>query len=209
MSIEDNDSNTWRRSDVIRILGVGVNITDKAGRTTFGRLGLMILMAWIFLGVPDLDHLLLPILHHRSILTHSILPGLLFLVLGRSFGAAPIAGAMIGISVHLACDMLSPMVGFGQVWLPAPIKAPLGSFSYLWLGGNALIGYGIAFAIASIILPAAIALPFIIVLSGITGAAYGALNEQSVASVAISVLFPVIAGVVVWRRGRMRSGTNS
>lgn len=209
MSVEDNDSNTWRRSDVIRILGVGVNITDKAGRTTFGRLGLMILMAWIFLGVPDLDHLLLPILHHRSILTHSILPGLLFLVLGRSFGAAPIAGAMIGISVHLACDMLSPMVGFGQVWLPAPIKAPLGSFSYLWLGGNALIGYGIAFAIASIILPAAIALPFIIVLSGITGAAYGALNEQSVASVAISVLFPVIAGVVVWRRGRMRSGTNS
>nr|WP_162623780.1 hypothetical protein [Paracoccus saliphilus] len=166
-------------------------------------------MAWLFLGVPDLDHLFLPILHHRSILTHSILPGLVFLLFGRSFGAAPIAGAMIGISVHLACDMLSPMVGFGQVWLPAPIKAPLGPFSYFWLGGNALIGYGIAFTIASMTLPSAIALPFIIALSGITGAAYGALNEQSMASVVVSVFFPAIAGTVVWQRRQRRSGVNS
>lgn len=209
MDTRNSERKTRRRSHFIRIFGYGISIADQTGRTIYGRLGLMILMAWLFLGVPDLDYLLLPILHHRSILTHSILPGLVFLLLGRSFGAAPIAGAMIGISVHLACDMLSPMVGFGQVWLPAPIKAPLGPFSYLWLAGNALIGYGIAFVIASMILPSVVALPFIIALSGVTGAAYGALNEQSVVSVAVSVFFPTIAGLVVWRRRRMRFGANS
>lgn len=196
-----------RADQAIRILGVGVHIADRTGRTLPGRLGLMVLMAWIFLGVPDLDFALLPILHHRSIVTHSILPGLVFLFLGRRFGAAPIAGAMIGISVHLVCDMLSPMVGFAQVWLPSPIKAPLGPLSYLWLGGNALLGYGLAFLIAVRTLPAGIALPFIILLSGITGAAYGMLNEQSLSSVVVSVLFPAIAAYLAWRRRRSHSNT--
>jgi inner membrane protein involved in colicin E2 resistance len=99
------------------------------------------------------------------------------------------------------------MAGFGQVWLPAPIKAPLGPLSYLWLAGNAFIGYALAFIIASVTLPSAVALPFIIALSGATGAAYGALNEQSMASVGVSVLFPAIAGLVVWRHRLMRSAS--
>ncbi|WP_143595768.1 hypothetical protein [Tropicibacter naphthalenivorans] len=160
----------------------------------------MILMAWIFLGVPDFDLALLPILHHRSIVTHSILPPLLFLLVARRLGAAPIAGAMIGTSVHLTCDLLSPMVGFAQIWLPAPIKAPLGPLSYLWLLGNALVGYVVAFGVAYVTLPRGIAFPFIIALSAMTGAAYGALNEQSVLSVIVCLVFPTLAGVVAWRR---------
>jgi hypothetical protein len=83
-------------------------------------LALFVGFAYLFLWVPDIDLVLIGLLHHRSIVTHSLLPGLLFLLLGRSLGAAPVAGALVGLSVHLTSDMLSPMVGFAQIWLPAP-----------------------------------------------------------------------------------------
>lgn len=188
--------------EVVRVLGLTLGVAERTGRTVGGKLGLMILTTWVFLGVPDLDFALLPILHHRSIVTHSILPPLLFLLVARRFGAAPIAGAMIGTSVHLSCDMLSPMEGFAQIWLPAPIKAPLGPLSYLWLAGNALVGYATAFVIARISLPKRVGFPFVTALSGVTGAAYGALNEQSFLSVVVCLVFPVTAGTVAWWKAR-------
>ena len=165
----------------------------------------MMLMAWVFLGVPDIDLALMPILHHRSIITHSILPALVFLVLGRSLGAAPIAGALIGISVHLACDMLSPMVGFAQIWLPQPFLIPLGPLSYLWLGANALLGYVLALRLAMASLHPGIAVPFAVALSGVTGAAYGALNEQSAAAVMVSVLFPLMTASWLFLSSRTKA----
>lgn len=87
------------------------------------------LFAYLFLWVPDTDFLLLPLLHHRSIVTHSALPALILLLFRKRFGIIPTAGGLIGLSVHLLCDALSPPVGFGQVWLPWPYKEPLGSLS--------------------------------------------------------------------------------
>jgi hypothetical protein len=188
----------------MRVFGISLRVASVAGRTQAGKVGLMMLTAWIFLGVPDIDLALLPLLHHRSVVTHSILPALVFLVLGRSLGAAPIAGALIGVSVHLACDMLSPMVGFAQIWLPRPFLLPLGPFSYLWLGANALAGYVLALRLARATLRPGIAVPFATALSGVTGAAYGALNEQSAAAVMVSVMFPMMTAVWLFRRSRAK-----
>lgn len=189
----------------LRCFGISLRIASVAGRTQAGKIGLMMLTAWVFLGVPDIDLALMPILHHRSIITHSILPALVFLFLGRSLGAAPIAGALMGISVHLACDMLSPMAGFAQIWLPQPFLIPLGPLSYLWLGVNALVGYVMALRIAMASLRPGIAVPFAVALSGVTGAAYGALNEQSAAAVMVSVLFPLMTAGWLFLRSRAKA----
>ena len=193
----------------LRLFGISLRVASVAGRTQIGKIGLMILSAWIFLAVPDIDLALMPILHHRSIVTHSILPALVFLILGRSLGAAPIAGAMIGLSVHLACDMLSPMVGFAQIWLPQPFLIPLGPLSYLWLSFNALFGYVLALRLAMASLHPRIAVSFAVTLSGVTGAAYGALNEQSTGAVIVSVLFPLMTAGWLFLRSRTKAREHS
>ncbi len=118
-------------------------VSAKIGRSEVVRLVLAATTAFIFLPLPDTDFIFLPILHHRSIITHSLLFGFVFLFLGKNTGAAPLAGAMLGLSVHLACDLLSPAIGFGQIWLPYPIKIGLGIFSYIWLAINCAIGFAI------------------------------------------------------------------
>ena len=82
-------------------------VRETAGRSTPVKISLFFLMAYLFLLVPDLDFLLLGILHHRSIVTHSVLPVLVLMILGAKAGAAPIAGALVGLTVHLSCDLLS------------------------------------------------------------------------------------------------------
>jgi hypothetical protein len=71
-------------------------VSPAAGRTLPVKIILFIALTYSFLWSPDIDLALMSLLHHRSIVTHSILPGLIFLVLGRRLGAAPAAGAMIG-----------------------------------------------------------------------------------------------------------------
>lgn len=102
----------------------------------------------LFIGLPDLDFALLPILHHRSIITHSVLPGLLLLYLTSPMGRAFAVGGLVGLAVHLSADLLSPMVGFAQIWLPWPVKTPLGPLSYLWLALNAVFAISLAVRVA-------------------------------------------------------------
>lgn len=170
-----------------------MEVAPAAGRSWPGRLAAFALAAFIFLGVPDLDLALLGLLHHRSIITHSLLPALICLLLGKGLGAAPMAGAFVGLSVHLACDFLSPnMVGFAQIWLPAPFKMPLGPFSYLWLAGNAIFG----FAIASIVARAAfgrLAFPIVATTSALFAAMYGYFNENSMIAVVVTLAMIIIA----------------
>src|SRR5687768_9738662 len=91
----------------------------------------MAVAALAFLPAPDLDLWAIRLLHHRSILTHSVL--LPFLVL---WGAAPLglseaqgiaaaAGAGLGVAVHLAADLLAPSRGYGRVWWPEPFQRSL------------------------------------------------------------------------------------
>lgn len=182
----------------LRLVGSAANAT---GRTLPAKLGLFVLCAYLFLWVPDLDFALLPLLHHRSIITHSLLPGLLLLAFGRKLGAAPLAGGLVGLSVHLTCDMLSPMTGFAQIWLPAPIKAPIGPLSYLWLAANAVVGFATASLVARIAFPKRFALPLVATGWVVTGVTYGALNEGSAASVMV-VLVAVL--VSLWPEAYFR-----
>ncbi|MEB8388515.1 hypothetical protein OO012_14910 [Rhodobacteraceae bacterium KMM 6894] len=192
------------KMDVRRVLGVSAG----AGRSLPGRCMLFLGCAYLFLWVPDFDFALISILHHRSIITHSLLPALVFVFLGRSLGAAPIAGALIGTSVHLSCDMLSPMVGYAQIWFPAPIKAPLGPLSYLWLFGNAMIGFALASLIASLAFPRSFAYPLVASVAIITGATYGAINEGSVLSI-ITVLIIIVFSLFPEGYIRRRWGRSS
>ncbi len=159
-----------------------------AGRSLVGRVALFFAGAYLFLWVPDIDLVLIGLLHHRSIITHSILPGLLLLFFGRKLGAAPVSGALIGTSVHLSADLLSPMVGYAQIWLPAPYNSALGDLSYLWLAGNAVIGFGLASLITRSAFGHKISLPLILVVSASTGLVYGVVNEEAVSAVLITWL---------------------
>ena len=103
---------------------------------------------WLGLFLPDTDLALLPILHHRSIITHSILiPWLLYLYFKR-IPALGIAGLYAGIAIHLAADSTSALVGYGMVWTPWPFKFPLGPFSPIWLIANAFGGVWLSWKLA-------------------------------------------------------------
>jgi len=101
------------------------------------RTGLLVLGGFAAgLGVPDLDFVL-PLVVHRSALTHSLLPAVLLLVFHPMRGRIA-CGVALGIGVHLAADSFpNAMTGY------ATVKVPLvGSLeragSYIWLGANAL-----------------------------------------------------------------------
>ena len=101
----------------------------------------------MYVFLPDVDLYLWPILHHRSIVTHSLLPLLLLLIFGRGVSAYLVMGAALGLAVHMAADAASPPVGYGAVWLPFPFVISLGEGSRYWLLANALGGYLMAFSL--------------------------------------------------------------
>ena len=117
-----------------------------------GQVAILAVAALAFLTAPDVDLLFLRLLHHRSIVTHSVL--LPFLVL---WGAGPLgveprqgiaaaAGAALGVAVHLAADLLSPSRGYGRIWWPEPFQRSLGRWSPLWIGMNGVGSAALAFA---------------------------------------------------------------
>lgn len=168
----------------------------------FWRTVLLAAFACLFLATPDVDLLLLSLLHHRSILTHSVLPAAIPFLLRRRIGLVPTAGALIGLHVHLICDALSPAVGFGQVWLPAPFKAPLGGLSPVWLAGNAALCLFLALAICRRQMPGMAGPIAVMLASGGIGALYGLLNERSVLSAAVCLILPGLLGLSIRRRLR-------
>lgn len=166
---------------------LALSVPTSPTRSFLTRLSFFVGSGYVFLWVPDLDLLLLPILHHRSIITHSILPGLLLIMLGRKHGAAPIAGALVGLSVHLTCDLLSPMEGFAQIWLPFPIKTPLGPLSYLWLALNGFLGFMVASIVARTAFKG-LSFPIVASTSALIGMTYGWINEDAFSSVVLVLI---------------------
>ncbi|PJE33691.1 hypothetical protein PSM7751_03885 [Pseudooceanicola marinus] len=179
-------------------------VRSVAGRSSAAKAGLFLLMAYLFLWVPDLDLLLLDLLHHRSIVTHSVLPALLLILLGWRAGAAPIAGALVGIAVHLSCDLLSPMVGYGQIWLPEPYQIPLGPFSYLWLGTNALLAFIWARRLAVRSLPDPYGSLLVAATGTITAVTYGWVNEEAVSAVIVTMAIFLLSYVGPFLSSRRR-----
>jgi hypothetical protein len=99
------------------------------------------MFGYLGLSFPDVDLAFLGLLNHRSILTHSILLPVAFLTMRNDalrFGAS---GFVLGVSVHLAADVLADFQGFGLIWLPWPIKMSIGPIlSPVWLAANAIVG---------------------------------------------------------------------
>lgn len=90
---------------------------------------------------PDLDLKAIGLLHHRYILTHSLLLPLLLLPLHHTALKHGIVGLCIGTSIHLSADALSPMKGFALIYLPEPFKVSIGDWQSLtWLLTNSVIG---------------------------------------------------------------------
>lgn len=168
----------------------------------FWRTVVLAAFACLFLAVPDADLLLLSLLHHRSILTHSVLPAAIPFLLRRRIGLAPTAGALIGLNVHLLCDALSPAVGFGQVWLPAPFKAPLGALSPVWLAVNAGLCFVLAQAICRRLMPGLAGPVAVMLASGAVGVSYGLLNERSILAAGVCLIFPGLLGLAIRRQLR-------
>lgn len=160
------------------------DLIGRLGLTTPGQAVLFAVAAVAFLAAPDIDLLALRLLHHRSILTHSILLPLLVLWFAPSLGPAAAAGAFLGVAVHLACDLLSPSRGFGQIWLPEPFQWSLGGWSRLWIGANAFLAAWLVVAV----LPAGEGWRLLAAGLGIVAAVgYGVVNERSVLAVIVAL----------------------
>jgi hypothetical protein len=146
--------------------------------------------AAVFLPAPDLDLWAIRLLHHRSILTHSVLLPLLVLWLLPELGPAAVSGAFLGVAVHMAADLLSPSHGFGRIWWPEPFQVSLGRWSALWLMGNALAASWLAVEMLQVgegwqVLAT--------VVGGLAAVGYGLRKERSVLS-ALVALGVVAAG---------------
>ena len=160
------------------------DLLGRLGLTAPGQAALFAVAAAAFLAAPDIDHLMLRLLHHRSILTHSVLLPLLVLWFAPSLGPAAAAGAFLGVAIHLACDLLSPSRGFGQIWLPEPFQWSLGGWSRPWIGANALLAAWLAVAV----LPEGEGWRLLAAtLGAVAAVGYGILNERSVLAVLVAL----------------------
>jgi hypothetical protein len=120
--------------------------------------------------LPDIDLMLMSILHHRSMLTHSVV--LPMLLLFHKPSRPLVAGLCIGVSIHLLADILSPMRGFALIYIPF-IKKSIGDWqSIAWMVGNALVGLWYA---KEVFHKYAVALLF-----AVSGLWYSVYNEQSI-----------------------------
>ncbi|TNC70356.1 hypothetical protein [Rubellimicrobium roseum] len=149
-----------------------------------GQVALLAGATLAFLPAPDVDLWMLRLLHHRSILTHSVLLPCLVLWFLPELGPAAAAGAALGVAVHMAADMLSPARGFGRIWLPEPFQVSLGGWSHLWLLVNALGAAWMAVAV----LPSGEAWRWIAGGVGILAAlGYGLMRERSILSALVAL----------------------
>lgn len=165
--------------------GEPLDLIGRLGLTTPGQILLFLGATAAFLPAPDVDLLMLRLLHHRSILTHSVLLPLLVLWLGRSLGPAAAAGAFLGVAIHLAADLLSPARGFGRVWLPEPFQVSIGRWTHLWLGANAVAAAWLSVAV----LPGAEGWRLLAAGVGATAAVgYGLGNERSWLAAVVGLL---------------------
>jgi len=99
-----------------------------------GEVGLLALGACLGLFLPDIDLVLLFLLHHRSMVTHSLL--IPFLI--RRWIPKPLFfGLLCGISIHLFADSLGSMRGFGAIHIPITRQSIGAGGSMIWLLANA------------------------------------------------------------------------
>ena len=162
----------------------------RLGEVPPGQAMLLVVAAFVGLWAPDVDLWVIRLLHHRSILTHSVLLPFLVMWALPQLGPAAVSGAFLGVAVHMAADLLSPSHGFGRIWLPEPLQVSLGRWSALWLMLNALAASWLAVEV----LPRGEGWPVLAAVVGAVAAVgYGLRKERSVLS-ALVALGVVAAG---------------
>lgn len=138
--------------------------------------------------VPDLDHQFIEILHHRSIVTHSILIPVLFWIFLPKRIAIFSSLLFSAVAIHLSADALSSSKGYGAIWLPEPFKFSLGEASKAWLFGNAIT----AFVFSLISCP--IKHRFELIFGALTACIfYGLINEESIWASLIAIVSLLIS----------------
>lgn len=161
-------------------------------------LTLMLVFGYLGLGFPDIDREFLSILHHRSILTHSILLPAIVL-LGTSapvrFGAC---GFTLGIAIHLSADVMSSPTGFGMIWLPWPAKFTLGALSPVWMAANAIVGL-IWVQILLLKVEQRSPLTLYVVMAVVLASSYAVFHERSLFPLAaFAVIFCLSTAITLW-----------
>lgn len=149
--------------------------------------------AWLGISLPDFDLLVLPILHHRSIVTHS---ALVAFIMRRWLSDPAYAGMLAGISVHLWADSLSVTHGFAQIYLPV-ITVGIGpALTFVWLVANSVLCFWLAIRIYRDILKWAIVAYLALALL------YAAFNEGFV----FLIYVLSVAGLLLFLRFRSKGG---
>ena len=140
--------------------------------------------------LPDLDLSLLSFLHHRSIITHSILiPWLLILALREHFKIVQ-ALLLAAFGIHLSADVLSPPIGYGAVWLPPPSELSLGLLSQPWLAINAFAAFYLSLRRSPLTTQPALFWAILI-----AGLLYGIFNEENLLAVLAFVVLYMTAAL--------------
>jgi len=169
------------------VTGAALDLIGRLGEVPPGQALVLAVAAAVFLPAPDLDLWAIRLLHHRSILTHSVLLPFLVLWFLPGPGVAAASGAFLGVAVHLSADLLSPSHGFGRIWLPEPFQVSLGRWSALWLMLNALAASWLAVALLPVGHGERL---FVAGVGAVAALGYGLRKERSVLSalVALSVV---------------------
>ncbi len=140
--------------------------------------------------LPDVDLMLMSILHHRSMLTHSVI--LPMLLLFHKPSRPLVVGLCIGVSIHLLADILSPMRGFALIYIPF-IKKSIGDWqSIVWMVGNALVGLWYT---KKVFHKYAVALLF-----AVSGLWYAVYNEQSLFAFVPCLVLLVLFGFYEYKK---------
>lgn len=177
----------------LKYIGEVTWVWFKLLATIIGLYTAIYLLTWI----PDIDQLLLQVLHHRSIITHSILlPLLLLLVTGSSLRWLS-ASLFSAIGIHLSADLLSPSIGYGAIWLPAPMKLSLGEMSKVWILVNIIAAFYLSYRSLSENMQRSL-----IWATTFAGFSYGVQNENSFISAAVILFFSVSIGI--WQKRRFK-----
>lgn len=177
----------------LKYIGEVTWVWFKLLATIFGLYTAIYLLTWI----PDIDQMLIEVLHHRSIITHSILFPLLLLLVPRGSLRWLSAALFSAVGIHLSADLLSPSIGYGAIWLPAPIKLSLGELSKVWILVNIIAAFYLSYR----------SLPKMVQRSlfwatSFVGFSYGVQNEDSIISAAVILFFSVSIGL--WQHRKLR-----
>ena len=166
------------------------------------KLSTVLVSGVVGLALPDIDLRLMSVLHHRSVVTHNVLVPMLLLLAGTPGFRLVATGLVLGVSVHLAADVLSRPVGFGRVWLPYPFKLSLGAFSPWWLAANALAGLVVSRVVLTQA-PVGASLAVYAALAGLFALGYAVWHERSLRSfLSFALIFVLSLVAVNWLASR-------